>query len=226
MKTQNPQAGFSIIELAVVLLIMGLLIGGILKGRELIESARLKRIISQINEYRVAVNAFIDKYDALPGDFNKASTLIKAGLRDGNSNGVIEGAGLAAGSEALNFWAHLAEAGLMATPGLASEQNAGEFGKGAPESPIGGGFTIENNPKDLGGLWLILGKKRGDHGDGGLLTPAQAMGLDKKVDNGYPSSGRVRAFEGSDAAANSCVTEAGAYNLANKGPTCVLYIQL
>jgi prepilin-type N-terminal cleavage/methylation domain-containing protein len=226
MKNHKAQAGFSIIELAVVLLIMGLLIGGVLKGRELVESARLKRIISQINEYRVATHAFMDKYDALPGDFNKASTLIKSDLRDGNGNGIIEGAGLAGGSEALCFWAHLAEAGLIASPGLVSEQNSSEFGKGAPESPLGGGFTIENNPHNLSGLWFILGKKKGDHGDGGLLTPAQAMNLDKKIDNGYPSSGKVRAFDGSDAKAHSCVTETGAYNLTTQEPVCVLFIQL
>src|SRR5436190_6660545 len=109
MKKKNKkQAGFSLIESAIVLVIMGFLIGGILKGKELIESARLKRVISQLNEYRLATSAFIDKYDALPGDFNKASTLIKQGLQDGNGNGIVEGEGLAAGSEALHFWSHLA----------------------------------------------------------------------------------------------------------------------
>jgi len=54
------EAGFSLIELAVVLIIMGLLIGGILKGRDLIESARLKRVISQLNELRMATNTFLD----------------------------------------------------------------------------------------------------------------------------------------------------------------------
>lgn len=222
----NNQAGFSLIELAIVLMIMGLLIAGILKGRDLIESARLKRVISQLNELRMATSSFLDKYDALPGDFNKASSLIKAGLQDGNGNGLVEGAGLSTGSEAMAFWSHLAGAGFIGSPGQEEDQNKGEFGKGAPESSLGGGFTVETNPHGLGGLWFILGKKNGDHGDGGLLTPTQAMSLDKRLDNGHPTSGKVRAFDGSDVSAHSCVTGDGTYNIENNEATCVLFFQL
>lgn len=221
----KTQAGFSLIELAVVLIIMGLLIGGILKGRELIESARLKRAVSQLNEYRLAATTFIDKYDALPGDFNKASTLIHPSLRNGNGNAIVDGAGLASGSEALAFWSHLAGAGLIGSPGPLTAQHQGDFGAGAPESSLGGGFTVETNPHGLSGLWFIMGKKNGDHGDGALLTPAQAMSLDKKMDNGYPTSGKVRAFDGSDASPHACVTERGTYNVENQEAACALFFQ-
>lgn len=225
-KQYNSQSGFSLIELAVVLIIMGLLIGGILKGKDLIDSARLKRVMAQLNELRMATSGFLDKYDALPGDFNKASFQIKSDLHNGNGNGIVEGAGLSPGSEALSFWSHLAEAGFIGSPGLKSEQNVGEFGKGAPESSLGGGFTVENNPHGMVGLWFILGKKNGDHGDGGLLTPTQAMNIDKKMDNGQPTSGKVRAIDGADVGANTCVTEKGTYNLDNHEPVCVLLFQL
>lgn len=229
MKKQNKnkkQAGFSLIESSIVLVIMGFLIGGVLKGKELIESARLKRVISQFNEYRLATSAFLDKYDALPGDFNKASTLIKQGLKNGNGNGIVDGSGLVSGSEALNFWTHLAAAGLMGSPGPEGKENVGEFGKGAPESSIGGGFTVENNPHGLSGLWFILGKKEGDHGNGGLLTPSQAQGIDKKIDNGYPTSGKVRAMDGSNVSSHACVSAEGLYNIENHEPVCILLFQL
>ena len=222
----HNQAGFSLIELAVVLIIMGLLIAGILKGRDLIDSARLKRVIAQLNEYRMATSVFLDKYDALPGDFNKAATIIKQGLRNGNGNGVVEGSGLAAGSEALAFWSHLAGAGLIGNTGSPEEQNVGEFGKGAPESSLGGGFTVENNPHGLAGLWFILGKKDGDHGTGCLLTPSQAMSIDKKLDIGHPTSGKVRGMDGTDGQGHGCVTEGNAYNIENNEPTCILLFQL
>ncbi len=225
-KKEKSQAGFSLIELAVVLIIMGLLMAGILKGRDLIESARLKRVMSQLNELRMATSAFLDKYDSLPGDFNKASTQIKPNLRDGNGNGVVEGAGLAAGTEALAFWSHLAEAGFIGSPGPVGEQNVGEFGKGAPESSLGGGFTVENNPHGFSGLWFILGKKHGDHGDGGLLTPTQAMSIDKKMDNGHPTSGKVRAMDGADMEAHSCIKEDGTYNIEDHEAACALFFQL
>lgn len=222
---QIKQAGFSLIESAIVLVIMGFLIGGVLKGKDLIESARLKRVISQLNEYRLAASTFLDKYDALPGDFSKASLMIKKGLRDGNGNGMVEGAGLARGSEALNFWAHLAAAGLIASPGSEKDADKGEFGKGAPESTLGGGFTIEHNPRGLKGLWFILGQKMNDHGDGGLLTPAQAQAIDKKMDNGHPTSGNVRAMDGVDVPSHACVLVEGLYNVENQEPVCVLLFQ-
>lgn len=222
----NRQDGFSLIELAIVLIIMGLLIAGILKGSDLIESARLKRVISQLNEFRMATGSFLDKYDSLPGDFNKASLLIKPDLRDGNGNGLVEGGGLAPGSEALSFWTHLAAAGFIGSPGAPEDLNTGEFGKGAPESSLGGGFTVEHNPNGLKGLWFILGKKQGDHGTGGLLTPTQAMAIDKKMDSGHPTSGKVRAIDGTDRGAHACVTERGTYNVENNEPACVLFFQL
>ena len=223
---KKSQAGFSLIEIAVVLIIMGLLMGGVLKGRDLVESARLKRVISQLNEYRMATSLFLDKYEALPGDFNHASLLISPTLRDGNGNGIIEGAGLATGSETLAFWSHLAEAGFIGKPGPNGEENTGEYGKGAPEASIGGGFTVETNPYGLSGIYFLLGKKNGDHGDGALLTPSQAMSIDKKLDNGHPTSGQVRAIDGTDVANNFCVTPEGKYNLENSSPACVLLFQL
>jgi prepilin-type N-terminal cleavage/methylation domain-containing protein len=229
LKKQNKnkrQAGFSLIESAIVLVIMGLLIGGILKGKDLIESARLKRVVSQLNEYRLATSAFLDKYDALPGDCNKASTLIKQGLQNGNGNGIVDGAGLASGSEALNFWTHLSAAGLIGSPGPSEAEGVGDFGKGAPAASIGGGFTVENNPQGLNGLWLMLGKKAGDHGNGGLLTPTQAQSIDQKLDNGYPTSGKVRAIDGSDVSSHACVLESGLYNIENHEPVCILLFQL
>lgn len=93
-KRKITQAGFSLVELAIALMIIGLIVGGILKGQELLESARLKSVLTQVNEYRVAVTTFMDRYDALPGDFDQAAELIQDGLLDGNNNGIIEGPGL------------------------------------------------------------------------------------------------------------------------------------
>lgn len=226
-KSKNKaQAGFSLMELAIVLIVIGLLIGGVLKGRELIESARLKNIISDVQAYQMATTAFLDKYDALPGDFHLASYQIRSDLRNGNGDGSIEGAGLSPNSEALAFWSHLATVGLIKSPGMENDSNVGEFGKGAPSTALGGGFTIEKSPRGLKGHWLVLGKKNGIHGDGGLLTPEQAMSIDKKLDSGYPNSGKVRGFDGTDRSSRSCVRSNGTYNVENHEACCVLYFQL
>lgn len=217
----HANAGFSLVELAIVLIVIGLIIGGVLKGRELIESARLKSVLTQINEYRVAVGTFMDMYDALPGDFKNARDYIKPDLINGNGNGMIDGAGLARDSEAGQFWAHLAAAGLIPQPGL---QDAGglHFDQGAPSARIGGGITIKYKN---GQHWFVLGGENGQEGDKALLTPLQAMSLDKKIDNGIPNMGKVQAEDGKGVPANSCVTNDGKYNTMNKEPACILYFQ-
>ena len=228
MGDKQYEPGFSLIEMSIVLLIIGLIVGGILKGQDLLESARLKSIISQINEFRLAANVFYDKYDALPGDFAEAQESIHHTLRNGNNNGKIEGRGLNAqgeGHEALSFWTHLALAGLIADPGPIPASGLARFGEGAPASKMGGGFTIQFTPDpSLEGHWFVLGQENGDKGDAALLTPQQAYTLDRKMDNGHPLQGKVQARDGADQSPGSCVSH-GRYNLQNKKPACVLYIQ-
>jgi prepilin-type N-terminal cleavage/methylation domain-containing protein len=220
---KNMQAGFSLIEMAVVLVVIGLIIGGVLKGQDLIEAAKLKAVLTQLNEYRLAVSTFMERYDGLPGDFNQAKAYIHENLKDGNHNGVIEGNGLEPESEAGQFWQHLAAAGLIGKPGTKEGVTLG-FGKGAPSSRIGGGITVISNPyPDMSGHWFLLGNANGPRGNGALLTPFQAMNLDKKADNGDPQSGRVRAFDG-EGGEGPCLHE-DRYNLKNKKPACILYFQ-
>ena len=75
MKTQ--QSGFTLIEIAIVLVIIGLLLGGVLKGQELITSARVRNMISQQDGIKAAYFGFLDRYRALPGDYAAASSNIK-----------------------------------------------------------------------------------------------------------------------------------------------------
>lgn len=226
LEKKISQEGFSLIELAIALIVIGIILGGILKGHELIENARLKKTISQITHYQMAIATFMDQYEALPGDFAFATSTFGVQARDGNQNGVVEGRGLAHQGEALEFWQHLAFAGSIPNPGIASSHGQGHFGFGAPASPIGGGFTVETTPETgLDGLWLILGNENGDRGNGPLLTPAQASFLNRKLDDGNPSTGRVRSREGHGVSPGKCVNK-GFYNLQTQEPCCVLYVYL
>ena len=207
---------------------MGIIIGGILKGQDLLESARLKSVISQVNEYRVATNIFQDRYGALPGDYAQASHYIDASLSNGNGDGHITGPGLTSsgsGHETLSFWAHLAAAKLISSPGKISSRKAAQFGHGAPKSKIGGGFTVQYNTFGEGHHWFVLGEKQGASGQGAGLTPLQAMSLDQKGDNGQPGEGKIRAKDGIDVPPGSCVTAQGTYNGKHKNNACVLYFQ-
>lgn len=221
----KKEEGFSLVEISIALLIIGILVAGILKGQDLLENARLKSLVSQVNEYRIATNVFQDRYGALPGDYAKASQYIDPSLSNGNDNGKIEGQGLAVGQEAFSFWAHLAKANLISTPDTPSSGSAGSFNQGAPKAKIGGGFTIQYNPFGEGHHWFVLGEKRGSSGQGAGLTPLQAMSLDQRSDNGHPRQGKIRAKDGQDVAPGSCVTSLGTYNVKNTNKACVLYFQ-
>ena len=74
MKRINTQKGFTLVELAIVMTIIGLLIGGILKGQELMENARVTSTVAQVKSYSAAVTSFKDMYQAYPGDMPGAGT--------------------------------------------------------------------------------------------------------------------------------------------------------
>lgn len=88
IKSSNSIRGVTLVEIAIVLVIIGLLLGGILKGQELINNAKVRSIADRQNSLKVAWFAFIDRFQALPGDYVYASQYI-TGAGDGEGNGII-----------------------------------------------------------------------------------------------------------------------------------------
>ncbi len=133
--TPPVRLGFSLVELSIVLVILGLLVGGVLSGRSLIRAAELRSISTQYNQFYTATKTFRDKYFALPGDMNNATqfwgiaggtgsdatckTTASTDSRtcNGNGDGAIDDGfsfGFWAGSqERMRFWQHLANAQLI-----------------------------------------------------------------------------------------------------------------
>jgi prepilin-type N-terminal cleavage/methylation domain-containing protein len=123
--------GFTMIELAIVLVIIGLLVAGVLKGRELITSAKVKNVAQQIKAVEAAVHTYQDKYRALPGD-DKAKTLARftpAAAGDGDANGQITG------TEVFLVPNHLADAGLITGAYDGTTQNM--------KHKLGGDVTVQ-----------------------------------------------------------------------------------
>ncbi len=128
MKSQ--QSGFTLVEIAIVLVIIGLLLGGILKGQELINSAKVKNLANDFRTIPTYIYAYQDKFKSLPGDDSGVVAHIgstcdgAANCKAGDGNGVIDGAwNGAAGNtpEAVQFWAHVRLANLAAGPTVVAD---------------------------------------------------------------------------------------------------------
>lgn len=116
---------FTLVELAIVIVIIGLLVGGVLAGQELIQQAKIRSFIKQLESYRAAVIVYTDKYKFLPGDQPDAFrfwgsltgctddmvTSLNAGGCNGNGNGAIEDGGFP--FEVYRAWQYLALANLI-----------------------------------------------------------------------------------------------------------------
>ncbi len=121
---KREQTGFTLIELSIVLVIIGLIIGGVLVGQDLINAAGVRAQISQIDKYNAAVNTFQGKYGYLPGDIpDPVASQYGFGARgggaqgEGDGNGLIEGiigGGIGqGGGETAMFWVDLSTAQLI-----------------------------------------------------------------------------------------------------------------
>jgi prepilin-type N-terminal cleavage/methylation domain-containing protein len=226
---RKDEKGFTLVELAVVMIIIGLLIGGILKGQELITNARVTSTIAQMEGISGAYQDFRGQFNAIPGDYGNATTRIAdcTNCADGGGNGRIDnnlGAAMAAGDEAMNFYLHLLAAGYIT--GMDGTANA-TFGEGAPTASIGGGFSVgqyvppaapANFPGGIRpGLYITVQGVPGAMGAGnGVFTTVQASGVDTRLDDGKPNTGSIVADTG-----NACADGAGAdYDGDNLGIIC------
>src|SRR3954467_15197695 len=113
MMQAKKNGGFTLIEIAIVLVIIGLLLGGVLKGQELINSAKVKNLANDFRIVQTFIYGYQDKFKALPGDDPNASTHLTGGA-NGNGNGVINGLwNSATGTdESFLFWQDVRLAGF------------------------------------------------------------------------------------------------------------------
>jgi prepilin-type N-terminal cleavage/methylation domain-containing protein len=119
MKTRAAQGGFTLVEIAIVLVIIGLLLGGILKGQELITSARVRNLADQASAVQAAYYGFVDRYHAIPGDMLKSQVCGAIGTVPGWTGCPTNGPGGDGDSDIENFseaaavWAHLTGARFL-----------------------------------------------------------------------------------------------------------------
>jgi prepilin-type N-terminal cleavage/methylation domain-containing protein len=169
----DSQAGFTLVEVAIVMVIIGLLIGGILKGQEMIQNARTRRVLKQVDELRAAVTSYQERFQFLPGDDLLANTRPNgAGLTNGDGDGQID-----AGVEEPDMFMHLERQGLISGT---YDTTAATY----PRNPFGGQYFV--NYQTIGG--------RTAHWVTTTLIPGDVAAiLDTTSDDGVFNTGTIRA---------------------------------
>jgi prepilin-type N-terminal cleavage/methylation domain-containing protein len=182
--------GFTLIEIAIVLVIIGLLLGGVLKGQELITGARVRNLISQQDGIKAAYFGFLDRYRALPGDYPQAMQNITGATTFGNGNGQIEATATPASGSTANediaVWEHLSRAGFI---------------NGAYTA--GSSYSIASAPSNPYSMFLVM-RYDNNYADAGTATvrhnlktgnqiPADILAeVDRKIDDGNARLGTFR----------------------------------
>ena len=190
---KRNQSGFTLVEIAIVLVIVGLLLGGILKGQELVQNAKVRNIADQQNAIKAAYYAFQDRYRALPGDYvaagNNIPNVAAATNGDGNAQIGVPGG---ASNEPVFAWHHLTNAGFIscsecaapsATPGVPAAGNS-------PVNANGGVMTIvfDNAYSNaVATIPNINNLKSGNQIPSNILAE-----VDRKIDDGNPQTGAFR----------------------------------
>jgi prepilin-type N-terminal cleavage/methylation domain-containing protein len=199
----SRHSGFTLVELAIVLMIIGLLIGGILKGQELINNARVTTTLRHIKSFDAATITFQDSYGALPGDIvNPATRLPNCAAANcnlsGNGNSIIGNPTALSSDENAVFWLHLSAANLVSGIDMNSNWTGTNFYTASyPAAPAGGFFGIIHydvapDSTFVNGVygvhWTI--SKIGTPNSIDPAIPINFMArIDQKIDDGKPWSG-------------------------------------
>lgn len=222
------QQGFTLVELAIVLVIIGLIVGGVLVGQDLIKSAEIRATISQIEKFNAAATTFRDKFGGLPGDLTDRrvtqfglSPARTSTIGEGNGDGLISGTAAAPSSligETLVFWSDLTSAALVpeAVAAPADMTTAGTLDE-LPSTRLRE-TAIFHVYSDAGRNYFYIGTPAIAAGAvtvGAGLSPFQAFSIDEKLDNGDGNEGVVTAVEDIEpntaAAAGTCIDADGVY---------------
>lgn len=204
VKAPSAQSGFTLIEIAIVLVIIGLLLGGVLQGQQLIENSRVKSATNDFNGIAAGAFSYQDRYGRLPGDDPGAIVArgaswpaAAAGSGNGSIDALAAGTFTGAGENGI-FFQNLRSAGFIAGDPTDTAATA------LPQNPFGGliGVTNEAVMNGLLGLKVCMNN----------VTGTSAIALDTQLDDGAGATGRLRAAANTAASPTTGATAGATYS--------------
>lgn len=222
-KKSLGQKGFSLVELSIVLVVIGLIVGGITAGVSIVKGSKLKSVITDYQNFKTAMFNFKNQYDALPGDMLNAHSYFDDGADgvcgtaadcNGDGDHLIEWNSGPTANESFRAWQHLSLAGLV--PGNFTgigygSGNQSDIGVNVPASKVaGGGYTLRYINMYSG----LLKKNFFEFGSfstnsvtrKAIVTARDAANLDKKIDDGQPQKGSVHSLKGQGISGTKCIS--------------------
>lgn len=213
--------GFSLVELSIVLVILGLLVGGVLSGQSLIRAAELRAVSTEYSRFTTAIGTFRDKYFALPGDMTNATAFwgaaatcpgvaatASAGVCNGNGSGLLD-INASTSNEIYGAWEQLALSGLVEgtytgnSGDATADSQTSIISTNVPRSKLSNaGWTLYGFgtvaissvswPEGSYGNTLIFGANAPSNvTQSPVLRPEEAWNIDTKLDDGRPAIGNV-----------------------------------
>ncbi len=218
----KKKSAFSLIELSIVLIVIGLLIAGITGGASLIKSSELRSVMGEARGYAVAVNAFYSQFNALPGDYGTAVAVSDV-VGDGNSQiDHISATNVAEGSQA---WLDLKTIGaidsnLTVVVGASGSTPAQAVNVNIPASKVKSSGWAFNYASSQNVVVLTAGAAAGATlTAAAAITASDALSIDAKIDDGKSDAGKVRGV------LTGCVSGSN-YATATAGKICALSYQV
>jgi prepilin-type N-terminal cleavage/methylation domain-containing protein len=247
------QKGFTLIELAIVVVVLGIVVTGVVAGQSIIDSSKRYKVINDVTEFKTAISAFRLEYDGIPGDFDEAEDYWQTDTDNGNGDKKILGR---FPFENLLFWNHLHLAGIIKeskTTRNRDEYNPEKPHLTFPVAPVSSNTyyvlarnitsTLYQDYKKVYNATMLGLVGIGEHNFSGYstnnysgynksvsVTPKFAYNIDKKIDDGKPRGGYVVGLmpSGSTSTINgwgseTACSQLSSYNLDNTEITCSLH---
>lgn len=195
----NKNKGFTLVELAIVLVIIGLLLGFVLNGQPLIDSAKVKKMARDFQNVQLYINGYQDRFKTLPGDDHSADVHVGgANPSNGTRNGLIEGAWdtTESADESCAIWQHVRLAGLSSGTTLV---NCAANNSYQPRNADGGLIGVQS----VSSFTEIAGMRGAYVVCSDAILGRLATQIDATLDDGAGNSGAVRV------AVRSAVASAG-----------------